>query len=68
MSERPTLRIINSDATEEEIAAVLAALLARSGNPSPEPTRSEWNHPARLVRGSHRFGPGVWTRSAFGSR
>ena len=68
MSERPTLRIINSDASEEEIAAILTVLLSRSSSSSPAPVRSEWNHPARLVRGPHRFGPGVWTRSAFGTR
>lgn len=68
MSERPTLRIINSDATEEEIAAILAVIFSRSSIPNPTPTRSEWNHPARLARGPHRFGPGVWTRSAFGTR
>lgn len=68
MSEQATLRIVSGNPNEEEIAALVSVVLSRQSAATNEETRSEWNNPARLVRGPHRFGPGVWTRSTFGNR
>lgn len=68
MSEQATLRVVSGNPNEEEIAALVSVVLSRQSTTISEETRSEWNNPAHLVRGPHRFGPGVWTRSAFGNR
>jgi hypothetical protein len=62
-SQRPPLRLVRGDATPEEVAALLAVLSAAGGgeDPAPEPERSEWANPARLVRGAPGSG---WRSSA----
>ena len=66
--QKPLLRLISGDATEEEIAAVLAVVLARSGGdtePEPEQT-STWAVPSvshRGVRGQFAAGPDGWRTS-----
>jgi hypothetical protein len=65
----PVLRVIRGDATPEEIAAVVAVLLARSAAsdapPSPaRPAPSAWADRSRLLRRPVRPGPGAWRRSA----
>ncbi|MGI8645123.1 MAG: acyl-CoA carboxylase epsilon subunit [Nocardioides sp.] len=61
----PVLRIITPDATDEEVAAlvaVFAALGSATGDAAPSP-RPEWNAPHRLVRAAHPHGPGGWRGS-----
>jgi len=65
--DRPTLRVIQPDATDEEVAAILAAvasLQAPAGAPaSPDDTLHEWVRSARL--GARRSGlqRGPWRLS-----
>jgi hypothetical protein len=60
-SDPPVLRVINADATPEEVAA-FSALGSATGEPPRRP-RPAWNHPARGVRQTHRSGPGAWRAS-----
>jgi hypothetical protein len=66
--DQPILRVVRGDATPEEIAALVAVLLARSAD-------AEASGPARSVTGSWSDrsgqlgrppspGPGAWRRSA----
>jgi hypothetical protein len=61
------LRVVRGDATPEEIAAVVAVLLARSasdlGTP-PRPAPSAWADRSRLLRRPLFPGPDAWRRSA----
>ncbi|MBO0805613.1 MAG: acyl-CoA carboxylase subunit epsilon [Nocardiopsaceae bacterium] len=67
----PALRIIRGDATDEEVAAVVAALSAvtvagqqaAGAGQSPRSVR-EWNAPSRLLRSPGHPSPGGWRRSA----
>ena len=62
--QRPLLRVVNADATPEEIAA-LVAVFASLGGTEPEPPRrtTEWAAHHRKVRGPHHHGPGGWRSS-----
>jgi hypothetical protein len=64
----PVLRVIRGDATPEEIAAVVAVLLARSAAPDapppPRPAPSAWADRSRLLRRPLFPGPDAWRRSA----
>ena len=64
----PVLRVIRGDATPEEIAAVVAALLARAAaSEAPAPARpapSAWSDRARLLRRPVHAAPDAWRRSA----
>jgi Acyl-CoA carboxylase epsilon subunit len=64
----PVLRVIRGDATPEEVAAVVAALLARAAAsdepPSARPAPSAWADPARLLRRPVHAAPDAWRRSA----
>jgi len=63
----PVLRVVRGDATPEEIAAVLAVLLSRSGSPDappPPPLASAWADRSRLLRRPLFPGPDAWRRSA----
>ena len=65
--ERPVLRVVRGDATPEEIAAVVAVLLARSASDLGTPTRpapSAWADRSRLLRRPLFPGPDAWRRSA----
>ena len=64
-ARRPLLRIVNGDATPEEVAAIVAVLGSIGGAPTPgrRPV-SEWSAPARRVRRSLPHGPGSWRSSA----
>ncbi len=62
---QPLLRVLNPDATPEEIAAVVAVFsaLGSGGEETPAP-RSEWGAPARKMRSPVAHGPGGWKASA----
>lgn len=62
---RPLLRVVDANATPEEVAAIVAVFSALSaGVVAPSaPPRSAWSHPARRVRGVHQSGPGAWRAS-----
>ena len=67
----PYLRVVRGDATPEEIAALVTALMsiaaARSGTPDGadrQPARSNWNAPARRLRPPLHPAPGAWRTSA----
>jgi hypothetical protein len=61
---KPFLRVVNGDATPEEVAA-LVAVLASLGAPADPPKRRtpEWAAPHRKVRRSLPHGPGGWRSS-----
>ena len=63
----PALRVVRGDATPEEIAALVAVLLARSAageGPAPALARSAWSDRSRLLRRPLFPGAGAWRRSA----
>ncbi len=62
----PLLRIVNADATPEEIAALVAVFssLGSDGGDSAPRRTPEWSRPARLVRQPVAYGPGGWRASA----
>jgi hypothetical protein len=62
----PILRVVNADATPEEIAALVAVFSALgSGEPAPAPRRTpEWQAAHRKVRATYQHGPGGWRSSA----
>jgi hypothetical protein len=63
--ERPLLRIINGDATAEEVAAVVAVFAALGGAAEPARRRTaEWSAPHRKVRVTLPHGPGGWRSSS----
>jgi hypothetical protein len=67
-SSVPCLRIVNGDATPEEVAALTAVLqglaaAAASSGETPEP-RSEWSAHHRKTRPTFPSGPGGWRSSA----
>ena len=61
----PILRVINADATPEEVAALVAVFsaLGSAGDDAPERPRPAWSNPARSVRQTHRHGTGAWRAS-----
>ncbi|MCY7400284.1 MAG: acyl-CoA carboxylase subunit epsilon [Nocardioides sp.] len=61
----PFLKVVNGDATPEEIAAlvaVFAALGSASGAPARR-ARPAWSLPARGLRRTHLSGAGGWRAS-----
>ncbi|GAA4693170.1 acyl-CoA carboxylase subunit epsilon [Nocardioides conyzicola] len=61
----PALRIINADATPEEVAAIVAVFSALQSAPAPEPRRTpEWSAPHRTMRRTLPHGPGGWRSSS----
>jgi Acyl-CoA carboxylase epsilon subunit len=66
----PVLRVVRGDATPEEIAALVAVLMARSGpasgaaRPAVRPVRGAWSDRSRQLRRPLYPGPGAWRRSA----
>ena len=63
--EQSLFRVVNPDATPEEIAALVAVLsaLGSSAGAPPKRPRPSWNLPARGVRQTHRWGAGAWRAS-----
>jgi hypothetical protein len=66
MSHAP-LMLVHGDATDEEVAALVAVLhrltatTPTSRAPAP---RSTWASPTRRLRTAHHPGPGAWRASA----
>lgn len=62
--QKPLLRVVNPDATPEEVAAVVAVLSALGGGaPAPTSPRSQWASPHRQVRRTLPHGAGAWRAS-----
>ena len=63
--DSPLLRVVNPDATPEEIAALVAVFsaLGSAGGDAPRTPRPAWSNPARSVRRTHRHGDGAWRAS-----
>lgn len=66
MSERPLLRVVRGEPSDEELAALTAVIAAAASQPAPEPPapRSAWADPAHRLRTPLRPGPGAWRASA----
>jgi hypothetical protein len=65
-AQPPLLRVINPDATPEEVAALVAVLAALGSAATAEPARRrtpEWSAHHRKVRTTHLHGPGGWRSS-----
>jgi Acyl-CoA carboxylase epsilon subunit len=66
--DRPILRVVRGDATPEEIAALVAVLLARSADAeAPGQARSvsgSWADRSGQIRRPLSPGPGAWRRTA----
>ena len=61
---RPVLRVVNPDATPEEVAALVAVFSALGGEEAPRRRPApEWNNPYRQVRPFYSHGPGGWRSS-----
>ena len=65
VDDRPLLKVVNPDATPEEVAALVAVFSALgSGDaPAPKRRRPEWSAPSRLHRRTPAHGPGGWRSS-----
>ena len=63
--QAPLLRVVNADATAEEVAALVAVFsaLGSAGADAPKRPRPAWGNPARGVRRTHRTGDGAWRAS-----
>lgn len=60
----PLLRVINADATPEEVAALVAVFASLGGEEADPPRRTpEWQAHHRKVRANHPHGPGGWRSS-----
>jgi hypothetical protein len=65
----PLLRIVKGDPTPEEVAA-LVAVVSSMANAAAEAAgrekapRPEWSARHRMLRSTHRQGPGAWRASA----
>jgi hypothetical protein len=71
VAENPFLRVVRGDATAEEIAALVAVIVAlkaaRSGaaaEQAPPPVLHNWNEKTRLMRPAVHPSAGGWRRSA----
>jgi Ser/Thr protein kinase RdoA (MazF antagonist) len=63
--ERPVLRIVRGEPTDDETAALVAvvAALARRSTAAVAPPRSQWRNRARNIRPAIGPGPGAWRAS-----
>ena len=63
-SDRPILRVVSSDATPAEVAAIVAVFSALGGGSEDKPKpRSAWAHPRWSHRVTHRAGVDGWRTS-----
>lgn len=65
-SPAPILRIANSSASPEDIAALTVVFTSIGGPEQPEPKTSNWAALARKGRYAPRPGPAAWRLSARG--
>jgi hypothetical protein len=64
VSDRPVLRVVRGEPTDEELAALVAVLSTLGSEPeTPEATRSAWSDRRVLVREPLAHGPGAWRAS-----
>jgi hypothetical protein len=59
----PLLRVVNPDATDEEIAALVAVFSSLGGTTPPKRPTPVWAANARKMRETLRRGPGAWRAS-----
>jgi hypothetical protein len=59
----PPLRVVNPDATDEEIAAIVAVFATLGSEPAPTKPRPVWAAHQRKMRETLRRGPGAWRAS-----
>ncbi len=66
VSDSPAFFVIRGEASDEEVAALVAVLggLAGSATPPAKRRRPEWSAPHRLVRTPQAAGAGRWRSSA----
>ncbi len=61
----PMLRVVNADATPEEVAAIVAVFASLGAGEAPARRRTlEWQAHHRKVRAHLPHGPGGWRSSA----
>ncbi len=67
MTDRPILRVVNADATDEEVAAILAAVSvcmeSTSGEVTADDTLHEWVRGTRLSARRAGLARGPWRLS-----
>ena len=65
MSEKPHLRIVKGNPSDEEVAALVAVVsaLGSAEEPAPERPRSAWSDRRTLMREPLPHGPGAWRAS-----
>jgi hypothetical protein len=72
VTERPRLRVVRGEPSEEELAALTAVVLAVSAgegdNPPPSARPSAWADRSVLLRRAPHPGPGAWRASALSRR
>lgn len=56
----PMLRVVNPDATAEEIAAIVAVFASMNTAPAPQPNRSLWSAPENQMHRMLAPGAGAW--------
>ena len=65
VSERPMLRVVRGEPTDEELAALIGALaVIRRPAPAPQAPRSAWSNRASQLRSKLHTGPNAWRNSA----
>ena len=66
VSERPVLRVVRGEPTDEELAALVGALaVVRRPAPVPAAPRSAWSMRASQLRSNQlHAGPNAWRNSA----
>jgi Acyl-CoA carboxylase epsilon subunit len=63
-NQPPLLRVVNADATAEEVAALVAVFASLGSGEEPPPRRTpEWSAHHRKVRATFLHGPGGWRSS-----
>lgn len=62
--QQPLLRVVNPEATPEEVAAIVAVLSSLGGGAPEAPRpRSQWAAPHRSMRRTLPHGRGAWKAS-----
>jgi hypothetical protein len=65
VNERPELRVVRGEPTDEELAALVAVMSTLTAEPPRKPARprSAWSDRRVLVRAALTHGPGAWRAS-----